>query len=118
MRTTPRCRSPSDRPEDALAKEGAGRVHHPPPVRHQSLAAALLVSVTLGAGSGSGAAPADREPLAFEVTYPPDLHRGPIAARVYVMLGPIASGGEPRKGPNWFRPQPFFAAAARDCEPG
>jgi S-formylglutathione hydrolase FrmB len=93
-------------------------VHHPDPVRRQSLAAALLVSVAFGANAGAGAAPADREPLAFEVTYPPDLHRGPISARVYVMLGPVAAVGEPRKGPNWFRPRPFFAVEARDWWPG
>jgi hypothetical protein len=78
------------------------------------LTAALLVSVTLGAG----AAPADRGPLEFEVTYPPELDRGPISARVYVMLGPGAGSGEPRRGPNWFRPQPFFAVEARDWKPG
>jgi S-formylglutathione hydrolase FrmB len=33
------------------------------------------------------------------------------------MLGP-ASGDEPRRGPDWFRPEPFFAAEARDWKPG
>ena len=74
---------------------------HPINVRRRTLATALLVSVALG----GGAAPAGREPLAFAVTYPPALHRGPISARVYVMLGPTVGGGEPRKGPDWFRPR-------------
>ena len=34
------------------------------------------------------------------------------------MLGPAEGGGEPRKGPNWFQPKPFFAIDARDWKPG
>ena len=78
------------------------------------LAVALVASFTVGA---AGAAPAERTPLTFAVTYPPEVHRGPISARVYVMLGP-ADGGEPRRGPNWFQPKPFFAINARDWKPG
>ena len=65
-------------------------------------------------------APAEKQtPLAFELTYPAALHPdGPISARVYVMLGPGANPGEPRHGPNWFKPEPFFAVEARDWKPG
>jgi S-formylglutathione hydrolase FrmB len=79
------------------------------------LAVALMVSFTVGAAR---AAPDERTPLAFEVTYPPTVHRGPISARVYVMLGPAEGSGEPRKGPNWFQPKPFFATDAREWKPG
>jgi Putative esterase len=86
------------------------------PVRPRSMAVALLVSASMGAGVG--AAPAGRGPLAFEVTYSPEVDRGPISARVYVMLGPSSGAGEPRKGPDWFKPRPFFAIEARDWMPG
>jgi hypothetical protein len=82
-----------------------------------SLATALFTSFTPGAGAAAASAPAERNPLSFVVTYPPELTRGPISARVFVMLGPPDSG-EPRKGPNWFRPEPFFAVDARDWKPG
>src|SRR4051812_36144195 len=66
-----------------------------------------------------GAAPAERKPLAFEITYEAGFRPGPISARVYVMLGPaLGFGGEPRSGPNWFRSQPFFAVEARGWKAG
>src|SRR4051812_28859124 len=83
--------------------------HHPARLRLVAAAFALASLVWMGA------APADRHPLAFEVTYDAGVRPGPISARVYVMLGPPQGGrGEPRKGPDWFRPQPFFAVEAKD----
>lgn len=61
---------------------------------------------------------ADPTPVKFEVTYKAEVVTGPINARVYVMLGPSPSLGEPRFGPDWFKPQPFFAIDAKDWEPG
>jgi Putative esterase len=90
-------------------------VPHPNIACSGPLAVALVVSFAAGA---AGEPPAERTPLTFEVTYPPAVHRGPISARVYVMLGPAEGGGEPRKGPNWFQPKPFFATDARDWKPG
>jgi hypothetical protein len=55
---------------------------------------------------------------AFEVGYPATLGNRPLTARVYVMLGPGRSGVEPRFGPDWFRPQPFFARDVKDWKPG
>jgi len=57
----------------------------------------------------------------FEVTYAPSVRSGPISARVYVMLGPakgLLAKKDPRFGPDWFRPQPFFAVDAKDWKPG
>src|SRR4051794_19737638 len=84
------------------------------------LTAALLVTVSLGDRPAPAEAEAERKPLAFEVTYPPELQPagGSITARVYVMLGPAVGGDEPRQGPDWFQPQPFFAAQAHDWKPG
>src|SRR5918998_6870403 len=85
--------------------------HHPARLR--------LLAVALTSLAWMGAAPADRQPLAFEVTYDAGVRPGPISARVYVMLGPAQGGrGEPRKGPDWFRPQPFFAVEAVDWKAG
>jgi S-formylglutathione hydrolase FrmB len=57
--------------------------------------------------------------IAFEVAYPAKGTEGkPISARVYVMLGPQGAGAEPRIGPNWFRPQPFFAHDMKEWKPG
>src|SRR5262245_40459645 len=52
--------------------------------------------------------------LAFEVAYPVALRKQPISARVYVMLGPGGSRLEPRFGPDWFRPRPFFGRDVKD----
>jgi hypothetical protein len=54
----------------------------------------------------------------FEVRYAPELHAGPVSARVHVMLGPAGSALPPRIGPNWFNPQPFFAVEAKGWKPG
>ena len=55
---------------------------------------------------------------AFEVEYPSTLGDRPITARVYMMLEPGGARLEPRLGPNWFRPQPFFAREVKDWKPG
>lgn len=54
----------------------------------------------------------------FEVSYVPEAHAGPFTGSVYVMLGPAGGGGQPRFGPNWFNPQPFFRVEAREWRPG
>ena len=83
------------------------------PARLRIVAAALVLA------DRAESRPRRSEPLAFEVTYDAGVRPGPISARVYVMLGPAQGGrGEPRKGPDWFRPQPFFAVDAEDWKPG
>jgi hypothetical protein len=47
--------------------------------------------------------------LAFEIRCTVPLSKDPGSARVYVLLGPDRASTEPRFGPDWFRPQPFFA---------
>ena len=56
--------------------------------------------------------------LAFDVTVSPALRGEPIQGRVYVLLAPDGSRLEPRRGPDWFRPQPFFAANVESWKPG
>lgn len=56
-------------------------------------------------------------PLAFQVDRLPPVPAGRLSARVYVLLGRDESGIEPREGPDWFRPDPFFAVAVENWEP-
>jgi pimeloyl-ACP methyl ester carboxylesterase len=56
--------------------------------------------------------------LAFEVTCAATATKSPVTARVYVFLGPAESGLEPRFGPEWFSPQPFFALDAQNWKQG
>jgi Putative esterase len=66
----------------------------------------------------AAAAPAEPDPLAFEITVAADIATGPITVRTYVMLGPVTAAREPRFGPDWFNPQPFFAVDTRNWNPG
>ena len=84
------------------------------------IAAVLTVLALVAAATYGDEVPAnlEGESLAFEVTCSPEVHSKPIAARVYVMLGPARSSKEPRLGPDWFRPQPFFAVDVENWMPG
>jgi len=55
--------------------------------------------------------------LAFEIAYPTILGARPITGRVYVLLGRGSSRLEPRFGPDWFRPQPFFVRDVQGWKP-
>jgi S-formylglutathione hydrolase FrmB len=62
-----------------------------------------------------------REPargLAFEITVAPSIRSESMKGRVYVFLGPDDAGLEPRFGPDWFSPQPFFAVNVDRLRPG
>ncbi|MBX6311528.1 MAG: enterochelin esterase [Isosphaeraceae bacterium] len=63
-------------------------------------------------------APEESKGSGFEVVYDAQVHPGPISTRVYVMLSPADGLREPRFGPNWFQPQPFYAVDAKDWRPG
>jgi hypothetical protein len=52
------------------------------------------------------------EPLRFQVTFAESVSKEPFTGRVFVFLSQ-SSLREPRFGPNWFKPEPFFA---RDVE--
>lgn len=77
------------------------------PERSRRPMAPLLLATALIAGPAIGSR-ADDGP-AFEVTYSEAVSRATVTGRVYVFLGPDRSRKEPRLGPDWFRPQPFFA---------
>ncbi|HMP01155.1 MAG TPA: alpha/beta hydrolase-fold protein [Gemmatales bacterium] len=51
----------------------------------------------------------------FELTFTEKVSAEPFTGRVLVFLG---RSGEPRRGPNWFNPEPFFALDVKDWQPG
>ncbi|WP_210420215.1 alpha/beta hydrolase [Aquisphaera giovannonii] len=55
---------------------------------------------------------------AIDVRYPSIGDGKAIDGRVYVMLVPKGSRGEPRFGPDWFQPQPMFSREVKGWKPG
>ena len=53
----------------------------------------------------------------FTLTFAKEVSDKPFTGRVLVMLSQ-GHGGEPRFGPGWFNPTPFFAKDVRDWKPG
>ena len=53
----------------------------------------------------------------FQVTLDPQVATQPISGRLYVFLSQRAAG-EPRFGPDWFHPEPFFRLDVKDFRPG
>ena len=54
--------------------------------------------------------------LAFQVRFSEQVCPTPFTGRVLVMLSKTSR--EPRTGPNWFNPEPFFAKDVKDWKPG
>jgi hypothetical protein len=52
----------------------------------------------------------------FQVTFDRSVAETPFSGRVYVILG-NSSLREPPAGPNWFKPDPFFALDVKDWKP-
>lgn len=52
----------------------------------------------------------------FVLTFDPALRKQPFTGRVYIFTAPL--GQEPRQGPDWFQPSPFFAKDVTDWKPG
>lgn len=83
-----------------------------------SVVSALLLTLPTIAARAQDAEAAPSG-VVFEIAHPTvGGDEGPISARVYVMLAPGDSEVEPRLGPNWFNPQPFFARDVEDWKPG
>lgn len=89
------------------------------PIALLTLAPMLLAAAVAQAQAVPGAKPAAASGVTFAVAYPEKVGGGgPITGRVYVMLAGRGVQGDPRHGPNWFRPQPMFASDVRDWKPG
>ena len=99
--------------------------------RHQRLFV-IAVTVLLGAVPAASRAQQALKPapeaktrtaspakgLAFEITCAPAVRSAPIKGRVYVMLATDPAAREPRFGPNWFLPEPFYAVDVENWKPG
>lgn len=72
--------------------------------------AAVAVALALSAHARA-------EPLEFHLTFDAKAHPGPFTGRAYVML---FAKDEPqlRPGPDWMRPEPFFARDVKGVKPG
>jgi enterochelin esterase-like enzyme len=83
----------------------------PPPMRRFSrLACLLLVLLPASAAAQPG-------PLEFRLTFDRQVSAQPFTGRVYVMLFQKEIK-ELRSGPDWFRPDPFFARDVKNWQPG
>ena len=57
------------------------------------------------------------ETLRFELTFAESISNQPFTGRVFVFLS-AGTLREPRFGPNWLKPEPFFASDVKDWRPG
>lgn len=64
----------------------------------------------------AAAAPVSGEALKFRVRWEADAGQGPVNGRLYVFLSQTSL--QPRLGPNWFRPEPFFGLDVQEFQPG
>ncbi len=64
----------------------------------------------------TGSLQAEPKPLEFQLTFSPEVSRQPFTGRVYVILS-SKEIKELRSGPNWFKPEPFFARDVKDWQP-
>lgn len=53
----------------------------------------------------------------FQVTFAEQVHRGPFSGRVYLFFSK-QQNAEPRRGPDWFRPEPIAAVDIDNWNPG
>jgi len=81
----------------------------------RKLPSLLLLIAIVGSSACAGAAMAAE--TTFEVTLDPTVAKKPISGRLFVFLSQ-RKRGEPRMGPNWFAPEPFFGVDVRDFTPG
>ncbi len=55
--------------------------------------------------------------VTFKVSYPASTYSKPFSGRVLVFLTQ-KSGVEPRLGPDWFNPEPFYSVTVKNLKPG
>jgi hypothetical protein len=84
------------------------------PYGRRAIAVTAAVALLL---VGQAAQSASAEPLAFRAWLDTAAADEPITGRLYVFLSQRMRG-EPRFGPDWFRPEPFFAADVTAFQPG
>lgn len=72
---------------------------------------AMLLALVLATTAAAG------EKLRFEIDLPEAVAKQPVSGRLFVFLS-TRDRGEPRFGPSWFSPEPFFATDVKDFAPG
>lgn len=75
----------------------------------------LVIGCLFACTTASAQEVSSSAPLTFTITYEPSLGES-FTGRVYLMFA--AGPGEPRTGPSWFSPAPFFAVDVKDWKPG
>lgn len=73
---------------------------------------ALLLVLSGATGTAADDAAAN---WTFRLRFPSKVHEGSYSGRVYVFLSEHEE--EPRRGPHWFRPEPFLAVDVEDWHP-
>ena len=77
----------------------------------------LIISGVTAQGQESNAGDDTTSALRFAVKYDSSITES-FTGRVYLMFASERSGREPRFGPGWINPAPFFAIEAKDWKPG
>jgi len=77
----------------------------------------LFAVAWLLALAASSSRAAETKPLAFQLTFDKAVSAEPFTGRVYVMLSARPMPTLP-SGPNWFRPEPFFALDVKGWKAG
>jgi len=85
-------------------------------MRHSRRAVTITVAIALVLW-GRGASITCAESPSFRVQLDATAAKEPITGRLFVFLSQSARG-EPRFGPNWFRPEPFFGRDVAAFQPG
>jgi S-formylglutathione hydrolase FrmB len=85
-------------------------------MRHRRRAVSIIVAIGFLV-LGRAAPTAATEPLAFRVWLDAAAAEAPITGRLYVFLSQRPQG-EPRFGPDWFQPEPFFGVDVAAFQPG
>ena len=85
-------------------------------MRTQARGVVAVLAIALvwgGSHGGAGAA----EPLRFRVRLEAEVSEEPVTGRLFVFLSQRGSR-EPRFGPDWLRPEPFFGLEVEEFQPG
>ena len=81
-----------------------------------SFCVSICLAVTVCTAAQAASTPASSGDWRLAVRFPPKTHGDAYTGRVYVFFS--KRGGEPRRGPNWFRPEPFISKDVTNWKPG
>jgi hypothetical protein len=77
----------------------------------------VVASAALLLDTGFGSVAVAETKHQVKVTLADGVAKTPITGRLYVFFSQ-RDRGEPKNGPNWFSPEPFYAAEVKDVAPG